>query len=304
MRTENISLIVLNINVDFNILNSYDFLKYSIPPNYLNSLVADSSLITHWSSTESRNHHMSNEIIQADTEETDHSIQIDFWTDLPIVKEFETDLYWKVVAPSPRGIIIDILVEGIWTIHPKTRDKRKRRALSATEILDRLNGNEKKGIKGRLASEDIVKRTNLYFHLEKLEENEVIEVIDTTTTGKRTTTYYGRTAKIVIPKGDLKHYHQNAVMNLDDFDELLTRINPDLKVTELKETKELASRIYNYGYSKQMDQWFSENQENLRGLEMDFRKLYDFLSILLRYDEDAIKGLRRIAKYLKLPKLD
>ena len=42
----------------------------------------------------------------------------DFWRDIPIIKEFDSEIYNQVIAATPRMDILDILVEGIEEEYP------------------------------------------------------------------------------------------------------------------------------------------------------------------------------------------
>lgn len=241
--------------------------------------------------------------------EHDRSIQFDFWVTLPVVGEFPEEVFKKIIRPTPRSAILDILVEGIQEPHPVSGEPKIRRALSATEILDRLNGNEKKGIKPRTSMGiDIepVKRTNLYFHLEKLEENGVIKVVVTTRTGKRTTTFYGRVAKAILPVHNVSHETyvdpKQVLMDSPDFTKLLSTLSPDVQESAIKEAIVLAKRMFNYNYQTQMTDWYQANGDALQGLDFDIRKLIDLFSILFRYDHKTVSGLVRLAELLKLPR--
>ena len=238
-------------------------------------------------------------------------LQFDFWKDLQVVQEFSAETFKKIIGPSPRCTILDILVEGIEEPHPLNGELKIRRALSATEILDRLNGNKKKGIEAKTAIDpDIepVKRTNLYFHLEKLEEHGVIKVISTTQTGKRSTTYYGRVAKALMPAHDVMHElyldPKQVLLDSADFTTLLTRLSPDVSKSDIKKAIKLSKRMFNYNYTTQMEDWWAKNGDELQGLDFDIRKVFDLFSILYRYDHKTLSGLAKLSEMLKLGNLD
>lgn len=222
-----------------------------------------------------------------------------FWDDIPTIKQYNyNEIYDKVINQSPRFEILDILVEGIEEGHGD--EQKIRRALSATEILDRLNGNEKKGIKGKLVDKKVV-RNNLYYHLNSLIENNILYEVCKLESGRRSTTYFGRIAKIVVPDTDYrKEDKSERVVHHPDFKRLAKKIYPKLQNDEINKVISLVDRKNQHNNDKKIIAWMEMNEEKFEGLELDFRKLYELLSILYRYDEKTVEGLTSLRKILKL----
>ncbi len=228
----------------------------------------------------------------------------DFWKKVPVIMEFDYNKFNSIVEGEPRSLILDILVEGIEEKHPITGKIRIRRALSATEIYDRLNGNEKKGIDGKLSDDQQIKRNNLYFHLDKLLDNGIIKEITRIETGRRSTTYFGRAAKIIIPNYKQKHIKkEDALLYHPDFKQLIRLINKDIDEKKLDYAIELASGKNDYSYTTALKQWIIEYEKYTYDLDLDLRKLFDLIGEILRFDEQTIHGLKMIGQWLHILEL-
>lgn len=243
----------------------------------------------------------------SDEDQDKMKICFDFWKEVPLMLEVEPEIYKHVVEPIPRCYILDILVEGIEEKYPNSNESRIRRALSATEIIDRLNGNEKKKIEGRLNPDEKIKRNNLYFHIEKLVKAKVLQDLTRIETGRRTTTYFARTNKIIVPILNQKKDKKDILLEHPDFKKFVKRISKENmnKVTdeEVDEVLKIVMRRNNYSYAQELHTWIRKYEPLTRDLDLDFRKLFDLLGRLARYDMKTVGGLVKLAKMLDAPKL-
>ncbi len=200
-------------------------------------------------------------------------------------------MYDKTFSQSIRGAIVFVLKNGIMDEFPGTSEPRRRRVLSASEI--------KKEIEKQL--DEPVKKANLYFHLEKLEKCGFVKEVDRIASGKRNTTYYGRTAKMFTPK-----YKGKIQFNLhksDQFLEILQRLNPEVSLTQLHETVNSIDGFNQYDMEAFIA-WLEKEEQHLRGLDIDFVELSNGFSLLRRYSPKVIAGLAKLAKLLNLEQVD
>ncbi len=217
------------------------------------------------------------------------------WQNLPIYRELDPTKFKKLSQPI-RHKIIAILSTGISDINPSTNENAKRHVLSAREIMDQL--------KSKFELE--VKKSNLYFHIQQLEDEGIIEMVDQIPTGKRFTTYYSRTAKVFYPKNqeeDIREkVQEHSPLRQPEIKELIKRMNPDLSIEDIEKTMSEAEGINNFDQDL-FRRWVNRNQQYTEGLDINFISFHNFISILNRYDMKTIKGLTKLAKYLKVDEL-
>jgi hypothetical protein len=223
----------------------------------------------------------------------------DFWYDLPSIIFLDDGKYSKNYKQFPRKQIMDALVSGISEIHPKLNELRVRRALSAKEILDIINYGK------RPKDEFYLKKSNLYFHLQKLEDDSVIKVIEQIPTGKRFTTFYGRTAKIISPpiqsikEEDMDDY--NIFLD-SEFKKLILTKNPNLDISELDSILNLAKNIKDRSAMEKLPDWLKEHESIIRDSDLDLRKLYELLDILIKYNDETVQALKKLRTLLGVEK--
>ncbi|MHA2168382.1 MAG: hypothetical protein ACXAB7_00585 [Candidatus Kariarchaeaceae archaeon] len=205
-----------------------------------------------------------------------HKHFIDFWDDLELIKEMTSDEWGN--QSTIRHIIVGVLREGLLDTYPGTNKERVRHALSAKEILDRLNRMiELKQEAGKI-DESIkpVSKSNLFFHLKKLDENGYVQPIGSVSKEWRgttlNTTYYGRTAKIFI------HFTEDS--------------GPYYKTISEKHEPQKFNDFF--------VMWAKEHQDDFRGLEIDFPELLQIFSVIYRYNHETVDGLQTIAELLKI----
>ena len=221
------------------------------------------------------------------------AIFFDHWKSLPLIREFEQTVFASVTQEA-RLAIMDVLANGKDDIYPGSQEIRKRRVLSANEIKEEINKN----------LEYPVKKSNLYFHLQKLEELEFIQVVDYIPYGKREIAYYGRTARVfVTAKYEDK---ENPVLhneNIPILIKLIKTISPDVTGEQINDSLNKVSGIYKYDHNS-LTEWMRENEDILGASDIDFRDLHQLMSIIQRYNTTTSQGLKEIANMLKFKQND
>lgn len=220
--------------------------------------------------------------------------------DVEIYRELDSEQFKKLSQPI-RHKILSILSMGIMDDNPLTKQRMRRHVLSAPEILEQLK---------KQHDMPEVKKSNLYFHLQILEDEGVITVVDQIPTGKRFTTYYGRTSKIFYVKNspDIqvtmeKRINEFSMLRQGELKELILRMNPGQDLGEIETALSLADRI-NVQDPELFKKWIKKNQQYTEGLDINFIAFHEFLSILNRYNEETIIGLSKLSKMLHLSDLE
>ena len=208
----------------------------------------------------------------------------DHWRNIPLIREFDDEVF-ESFHQEARVAIIDLLVKGKDDIYPGSQEVRKRRVMSANEIKEDINK----------SLEHKIKKSNLYFHLQKLEEFGFIEVVDSLPYGKREIAYYGRTARVFVPKAS--KYKRETPMLDDNIPALVKTINPDITDEQIEATLNKLAGIQNYDGQAQLE-WMVNNEDNLRASEIDLRELHGYLSIIQRYNETVCQGVKEMAEML------
>ncbi|MHA1444381.1 MAG: hypothetical protein ACTSR4_06490, partial [Candidatus Hodarchaeales archaeon] len=128
------------------------------------------------------------------------SVIFKFHSEIPKFKFF---ILPKQFNESPiRPAIMKVLREGI---HSEESNKKPRYALNAQEIKERLSTFTSPEVKD-------VTYTNLYFHLKKLLEADVIQIIAYVIKRNPRIAFYGRTARLILhndPSSELKKIKSN-----------------------------------------------------------------------------------------------
>ncbi|MHA2253782.1 MAG: helix-turn-helix domain-containing protein, partial [Candidatus Kariarchaeaceae archaeon] len=179
----------------------------------------------------------------------------DFWQDLENFIELDEETS-KATLQEIRGSILSILAIGIDDVYPGTKKTKKRHALTAKELNKLVN--ERVG--------EQVKKSNLYFHLQKLEEAGLVKEIDKIPTGKRYIHYYGRTAKAYLP------VHSKEKKMYGEFyaklPELIQKIQPHVSEEEIIEVVDSIEEINHKKYpSAPLGQWLEAYQKHIIDLD-------------------------------------
>lgn len=214
----------------------------------------------------------------------------EYWNDLQVVKEIDTETFDTLLDQEIRSAIVDKLAVGI---EDEFQDKKKiRHAMSATEIRKALNK--------KRSEENKINSSNLYFHLQKLEEANLVTVVGQIPTGKRLTTYYGRTAKSFVPRYTEKEKgHLCKELANEALIPYTQQINPDVAADEIEKIIKQANKI-NESNLQGYKEWIRENERSFRDIDLDFRRLLHLYNLLNNMDKDTFEALQKLSELLKV----
>ncbi|MHA2170946.1 MAG: hypothetical protein ACXAB7_13705 [Candidatus Kariarchaeaceae archaeon] len=216
----------------------------------------------------------------------------DFWEQLPIVKEIDSKEQYLVEKSEIRDAIIKILSTGVESSHPETNEMRIRFALSAKEIFNE--------VKQRLPSSKIVLQ-NIYFHIEKLENHGFLQVITSLSQGKRLTSYYGRTSRMVLLRtddigDDKKEY---AFLQDEGLIALIQQISPKVSREQIEQSLISLDRL-NKNSMNSFREWAESNKSAFRESSVDNESLFKLYNVIIRFNANVCTGLSELAKLMKI----
>ena len=224
-------------------------------------------------------------VARVELETADKIKFIDYWDNLPTILTIEDTDFYEKIFNHIRGHVVYILREGVDDTQPETSKKIKRRVLSASEIKDRLEE-----IMGQP-----IKKANLYFHLQKLEDAGFVKNVASISRGKRTTTFYGRTAKAYSPKYEKKS--MSDFHKTDELKQFIHVLNPEIDSQEVEDV--IASiDSFNYYYHDQFEKWLERDPDIIQGLDIDIVELSNFMDVISRYSPNVFSGIAKLAKLL------
>lgn len=199
------------------------------------------------------------------------------WEQTPLISVVPSADF-KLLYQENRVLILKALNAGI----AEPDYHYTRHILTAQEILDFIQKNH---------NEDF-KLTNVYFHLQKLQEKDMIREVTQMGTGKRPKTYYGRTAKIFVDTEDMGYDLEN-----DEFFQkifmIVGKLHPELNVSEIKKPFYDLNSFKWENIQKLLNSWFTEHKEILSSVDIDNTKLYVYLARLLDYFNDEYITLNK-----------
>ncbi|MHA2226772.1 MAG: hypothetical protein ACXAC8_16285 [Candidatus Hodarchaeales archaeon] len=216
---------------------------------------------------------------------------LDHWRTIPAIIEIVGSIPARLTNQEIRSSILDILREGIEEYDDSDNIKVVRHVFSVKELH--------KLIKKRISSK--IKISNVYFHLHKLEEHNYIKSVGSTTEGRQTTHYYGRTARLFlyIGEGDeTKNLKLNRVFQ--NIYKLLIHFNRKLTSDSIQElfSSIVQSQNKNHESAKK---WIEANEDILLELNIDIREIYLFLRSLNVTRSEIISLNDKVAKLLNFP---
>jgi DNA-binding transcriptional ArsR family regulator len=212
----------------------------------------------------------------------------DFWQELKNFMELDEETS-KVTEQEIRGTILDILAIGIDDVYPGTKKTMKRHALTAKELNKRVN--ERIG--------EQVKKSNLYFHLQKLEEAGLVKEIDKIPTGKRYIHYYGRTAKAFLPSGHSETKEMYEILLHEKLPQLIQKIQPQVSDEDISEVVETLDGLFFDKYPKApLGKWLEAYQKHIIDLDIDIRRFIDLVGKISKYNPDTILRIQKLLKLL------
>ncbi|MFX0185782.1 MAG: hypothetical protein ACFE95_22080 [Candidatus Hodarchaeota archaeon] len=213
---------------------------------------------------------------------------VNHWQEIPPILEVK-DPGESIRKQELRSEILTILREGIKEYDKQLDEVTIRHVFSAKELQELL---EKKLIRRPSLS-------NTYFHLEKLQESELIKVVASIKEGRHVTQYYGRTAKLFLYKQNVSDIN---FKNNDEFfqklDELLKKFNPE-RSTKDNEQLFFDLRKAKKKSSKRIRSWIQENEVILNELNLDLPKIYNLLTRIDILDSEELYA--ETTRLLKFP---
>jgi hypothetical protein len=191
-----------------------------------------------------------------------------------------------------RDAIVKILSTGLKDSYPVTNETRIRFALTAKEIFNE--------VKQRLPDSKIVLQ-NIYFHLEKLETKGFLQVIASLPQGKRFTSYYGRTSRMISlrieppekGKGDYAFLQDRGLINL------IQQISPQVSQEQIEHAILSLDRLNDQSVDNFME-WAETNKNAFRGISIDNERLFRLFNVIIRFNPTVSKGLSELAEIMKI----
>jgi len=221
----------------------------------------------------------------AELEEIKRVDLFQMWENVPILDIVEEAVLEKITKPVQYSII-DILRTGIYFQHPQTNKQTKRHCLSANEIRKEL----------KKTSDVSISYPNLYFYLNQLEELEIIKPVGMIRTGKRTTTYYCRTAKLFISQDNLGY---GQIINEDGFEQFLIMYDENLTTSEITQIRKGINTI-NRANLENFVKWVSEHQERIDEAELDYQSVMEMYYLVRNVDIEFVSALSKLKELLDI----
>jgi hypothetical protein len=211
--------------------------------------------------------------------------------------------YWdeiddiKLLAPSDfkkirqqiRNAIIKVLTKGLEDRHKGK--KVIRRVLSANEIQI--------GVQNLLGLE--VKKANLYFHLQVLEEIQAIEIVGNLALKKKLVSYYGKTAKAFLLTGQKEKPELDLLSDIN-FLKFLSYLNPNVSNSDIKNILTSIAKIEDHDTSVFVN-WMDKYGELLKDQDIDFIAFYKLITFLKIENPDVKNATNKLSELLKLEKI-
>ncbi|MFX0016743.1 MAG: hypothetical protein ACFFB2_18845 [Promethearchaeota archaeon] len=222
-----------------------------------------------------------------------------FWESLPplkIISRPEEEVYGHKV----RLHIIQILRKGILD---RLDNSRRRRALNAREILSilkEMQTEEDKDEEEAPKAKDISLQS-LYFHLQKLEEAELIQTVTILRKGSHNTAYYGRTARIFLHTDLVKH-EQKISQAFTAIKQFVKVKNPDLNVEKLDNFRQ-RYLTHEKQRSERISKWFIQYESLIVENNIDLTSFFKFMEIIDTINPENIQILKELQETLKFESL-
>jgi len=221
----------------------------------------------------------------------DRSILLDFWRRVPAIKRCDIALH-EVGRQIVRSIILETLRQGIEdTNETEEGISNVRHALSAQELLEKVNEQ----------LTDSIKLSNVYFHLQKLQDAGFVETVATLREGKHDVTYFGRTAKIFLfgePQiTDLEDTSSPWIKSLTNLLTYLSpKINTETATTLIQEYMQASIASHNATVT-----WIEKHEDLITQFNIDLQSLFRFFEAIGSSDAEIVKLRAKLAESLDYP---
>lgn len=205
-----------------------------------------------------------------------------YWEELPMIMKLELS-HEEVLSHEVRGLILQYIRKGKEEKIDGT--KRYRHAFSAKELLDMAN--EKMDEKMKLQS--------MYFHLQKLQEYNLLYTVTTLQEGRHHVAYFGRTARGFLFQGikDKDKY----INYFAEGAKFAQAINPEVSKNKfdalLKEFKAIHQKS-----EKKIIQWLEDHKEIINENNIDSATLFSFLALINSHNKRMTNLMHEVAQLL------
>ncbi|MHA1462503.1 MAG: hypothetical protein ACTSQ0_05485 [Candidatus Heimdallarchaeota archaeon] len=227
-------------------------------------------------------------------ESEDKSILFDYWKTIPFIQVLSESN--PLVGSMVRMLIPKILMTGIEEEYPiNSGSKQIRYAMSVREIMVQLNITAKK----HFNIDKEFKLTNVYFHLEKLEEAGLIQEVASLTTGKRKkTAYFGNTAIVFIFREDSQIWRNEELLKF--MTTAIPKFNKSVSKPDLEKIVEQSDTNRSEEITNKIKVWYEENKEALLESNINYHALYVYLEMMLSSTPELQKLYAQLIELLKL----
>lgn len=225
----------------------------------------------------------------------------EYWDQLPTIKEFTVKEY-EMIDQDIRDAIVRSLALGKKDIHPLSNEPTIRHVLSANEIYSILGDIIPERIDPDNPDQRKLEPANLYFHLDKLKSSGFIQEVCIVRTGKRFTTYYGRTAKIAVLKYD-KSEKMKDIQPIDEISEglvkLIQRISSNVNSEHIRQILQTINMKNQYEVCEFTD-WVKANEDAFKGIEVDSKQLHNLFMFVSTIQPEIIEAIEELAQIMKI----
>ena len=217
----------------------------------------------------------------------------EFWENVDDILFLTSNQYEKMTQKIRRAIV-NVLAEGISSKTSMVFKEDTRHIMSAIEIKIEL---EKR-------LETSVKIANLYYHLNALEELNLVSIPFIFQTnegrGKKNQSYYSRTAKIYLNDDSInRNKPELEILKTKGFCQLVKDLNPKLTQNHLDSIISKIERI-NHVDSSLFVRWMNNYQNILSKIKINARDLYILLHYLQIFDPQVREGINNLSELLKI----
>jgi len=233
----------------------------------------------------------------------DSSFLYTHWEEIPIIRELNEQEFDVISSASDtlnlRFVIMKVLADGI--DDPDRDPDRKRHILSAAEIQQELD----------IRLEERITISNVYFHLQKLTGIDAVTIVGHLPTGRRSTAYYGRTARVFMLEEDRTlpiiepiYPPETKSEQITDLFKLIHHLHPELSTKETEQLKIDLLRVNEHRitmerqYTDIFSDWIKTNESTIRDMDPGLIDLYFTFQQLINYQQDIVNVMSKIKELL------
>jgi DNA-binding transcriptional ArsR family regulator len=210
--------------------------------------------------------------------EDEREVLYSVWDKIPKASFFDVEKQILQSHPA-RSEILRILKQGL-------DDGRRRYALNAQEIRKLLKKN----------SNITLSATNVYFHLNALEEHNLIQVVATILEKRHKVTYYGRSAQHLFVR-PAESRLQSYVELSQEFSKFAKALDLDFNFRKLEK---LPEDYHNLKRKREeiLGRWISSNEEIVEKENLDLNRIFDFMKLIDSVNSEYLKIFQEFQEFL------